>query len=193
MLSVAPSMRLVLADSENRHGGQPAWSPERALDIAHRHGVEGQIGEALDHISSAMQPAPYTWLTKRLGVLWTMFMAARDVDERALTVWMAETANLLADIPHDIVAFAIDEAIRKASHGFIPSVGEIRKHADPLFTERSEQVVRLDRMVKALDDAALTAERTARRADRQAHQRHTAEAGAHSQTALVRAYAGTSS
>lgn len=171
MLSLAPSMRLVLEDSEFAPSGQPSWTTERALDFAAHKGVEAEIPAALAALAGSMSRAPYTWFTKRLGVLWTMFMIGRSVDERDLTVWMAEAANLLCDLPHDIVAFAIDEAIRKSPHGFIPSVGEIRRHADPLAAERRQQITRLERMKAALEDEAATAARNARREQQAAHRR----------------------
>ena len=174
MRSVAPSMRSVLEDSDYAPSGQPAWTVERALDFANAKAIEDQVPATLAQLADAMKRAPYDWFTQRLGVMWTMFMVARDVDERALTVWMAETANLLCDLPHDIVAFAIDEAIRKSPHGFIPSVGEIRRHAEPLEAERRQQIARLERMKAALEDEAATAERAARRQQQEAHRRNMA-------------------
>ncbi|MEE4452879.1 hypothetical protein [Novosphingobium resinovorum] len=171
MLSIAPSLRLVLEDSEFAPSGQPAWTTERALDFAHHKGVEAEIPAVLQALAGAMERAPYPWFAKRLGVLWTMFMVGRSVDDRDLTVWMAEAANLLCDLPHDIVAFAIDEAIRKSPHGFIPSVGEIRRHADPLAAERRQHIERLERMKAALEDGAATAARSQRRAQQDAHRR----------------------
>jgi len=171
MRSVEPLIASVLEDREYRHGGQPAWAAEHALDFAHRNGVEHLVEETLTTLAIAMTPPSYQWLTKRLGVLWTMFMVARDVDERALTVWMSEAANLLCDLPHDIVAFAIDEAIRTSPHGFIPSVGEIRKHADPLASLRRTQLSRLEQMKAALADPIATATRAQRRREREAHER----------------------
>ena len=170
-------MLSVLEDRCYPTGGEPAWTPEWALDFAHSKGIEDQVSDTLTDLADAMNAAPYDWLTKRLGVLWTMFMVARDVDDRALTVWMAETASLLADIPHDIAAFAIDEAVRKSPHGFIPSVGEIRRHADPLVCARREHIGRLRRMEVALGDHDATEKRQARRREREAHARHMAEVG----------------
>ena len=163
MRSASPSLRQALADSPFVFDGGPAWRPENALDAAARSGVEDQVSIARRELEQAMEPAPAQWFGKRLPVLWTLFMAARQADPRALTVWMAETAHLLGDVPHDIIAHSIDEAIKTSRHGFIPSVGEIRAIADPMVAERKLQIERLARMVAALEDPEATAAREARR------------------------------
>jgi hypothetical protein len=163
MRSVSPSLRLALEDSDFVFDGSAPWKPESAIDLAAQKGGEGQIAVALRGLEEAMVPATPQWFGQRLPVLWTMFMAARGADARALTIWMAETAHLLSDLPHDIVAHSIDCAIKNASHGFIPSVGEIRTVADPLVSERTRQIERLRRMATALADPKATAQRERRR------------------------------
>lgn len=160
MPSVSPALLRALEGSS--YDG-PRWSVERALDQAHRNSAEGEVAETLKALQRAAAPAPRAWYGQRLPVFWTMFMAARAADARALTVWMSETARLLGDLPHDIVGFAIDEAIKASRHGFLPSVGEIRGIADPLAAERKLQVERLAAMKAAMDDPVATAEREERR------------------------------
>jgi hypothetical protein len=109
-------------------------------------------------LSAAQAPAAPQWLGERLAVLWTTYMAARTSDPDAATVWLVEIARLLSDLPHDIVAFAIDETIRTTRHGFIPSVGEIRGIADPLAHERDRQVQRLAAIVAELEKPIVTEE-----------------------------------
>jgi len=99
MRSASPSLRQALADSPFVFDGGPAWRAENALDAAARSGVEDQVSIAHRELNQAMEPAPAQWFGKRLPVLWTLFMAARQADPRALTVWMAETAHLLGDVP----------------------------------------------------------------------------------------------
>ena len=163
MRSASQSLHQALADSSYVFDGGPAWQAERALDLAARAGAEDQVAVDLRDLQAALAPAPARWFGKRLPVLWTLFMAAREADPRALTVWMGETAHLLGDLPHDIVAHSIDEAIRKSRHGFIPSVGEIRAIADPLVAERDQHIRRLAEMEAALADPVAAARRQDRR------------------------------
>lgn len=108
------------------------------------NGAAALARPALDQLREATQPVPRAWLGNRLSVLWTMFMASRThVDSDALAVWLAEHLRLLGDLPHDIVATAIDRAVQSARHGFIPSIGEIRGAAEPLVDERERMVNRL--------------------------------------------------
>lgn len=108
----------------------------------------GQLRSALDTLAESQRPAPRPWMGQRLTVLWNLFNVTRAADERALTAWMMEAARLLGDLPHDIVATAIDGAVRAARHNFMPSVGEIRAIADPLADERAVQVRRLQVMIE---------------------------------------------
>ncbi|WP_288935088.1 hypothetical protein [uncultured Sphingomonas sp.] len=160
-----PDLSSALADSSFVYDGGPAWTVERALDIAARNGVEQMVAAEHHALQAAKTPPPGNWLADRLTILWTMFMASRAADPRSLAVWMAETASLLSDLPHDIVAYAVDEAIRKSRHGFIPSVGEIRQFAEPLVDERNRHIERLGSMAAALADPAATATRQRRRQD----------------------------
>lgn len=99
-----------------------------------------------------MAAAPRNWMLKRLTVMATQFSIGRTAqDEGALTVWLAECYSQLADLPHDIVAAAIDDAIKTRSHGFMPSVGEIRAIAVPLADTRRLQLDRLEQMFAAID------------------------------------------
>jgi hypothetical protein len=163
MPSVSPSLRQALTDSSFVFDARPKWVAEYGLSLAHQLGVESEIAPTLRHLQTAASPAPNRWFAKRLPVLWTMFMAARNADPRALTIWMAETARLLSDLPHDIAAHSIDEAIKVSRHGFLPSVGEIRGIADPLRVERDLQIERLREMVAALEDPGATARRAEQR------------------------------
>lgn len=163
MRLVTPSLHPALEDSKFVFDGGPAWNPERALDLAARAGTEHHVATTRRDLETAMTPAPPTWYGKRLPVFWTLFMASREADPRALTVWMAETAHLLGDLPHDIVAHSIDRAIQTARHGFMPSIGEIRQIADPLVASRVEQIQRLIEMEAALEDPDASAARSDRR------------------------------
>lgn len=171
MPSVSPSLLQALTDSSYSTGGTK-WDVERALDYADSKGAEGEISTALACLEAANAPAPGRWFGQRLPVLWTQFMAARAADPRALTVWMAETARLLGDLPHDILAHSIDEAIKSSHHGFLPSVGEIRAVADSLCNDRDQQMDRLRKMQAALANPDATAARVERRLSAARHAAH---------------------
>lgn len=95
-------------------------------------------------IETSSAPVPRDWLGDRLTTMWMMFMSTRrEIDASALAIWLAEYLRLLQDLPWDIVALAIDGAIQKAKHGFVPTVGEIRTIAAPLVAERQQTLQRL--------------------------------------------------
>jgi len=172
MLQLAPPLQQALADRAFAHSGQAKWDPERALDIAARHGLEAQVPAAHLAAVASLEGAPAPWFGRRLTVLWTMFMLGRPTDQGAQTLWMAEAARLLGDLPHDILAHSIDEAIKVSRHGFMPSVGEIRGIADPLLGERRTHIDRLSRMAAALNNAAASQGRSGRRHDARLHADH---------------------
>lgn len=164
MLSLSPGLRAVLSDPYSR-----SWDAQHGLRVWSADAHDIDLPAELETIRRTTAVAPRKWFGKRLPVLWTTFMASRPADERALTVWMMEAARLLGDLPHDIVAYSIDAAIKESTHGFIPSVGEIRAIADPLARERQQQVARLEQMVGALRDPEVAAEL---RREREALRRH---------------------
>jgi hypothetical protein len=172
MLQLAPPLQQALADRAFAHSGEAKWDPERALDIAARQGGEAQVPAAHRTAVASLACAPAPWFGRRLTMLWTMFMLGRPTDQGAQTLWMAEAARLLGDLPHDILAHSIDEAIKVSRHGFMPSVGEIRGIADPLVGERRKHIERLGRMAEALDDVAASEQRLARREDTRRHAEH---------------------
>ena len=108
------------------------------------------IGTALAELSAAMKVAPKQWIIDRLTVLVTMFSVGRHpAAAEDMAVWLLETSRLLCDVPHDILADAIDDAVRTRSHGFMPSVGEIRSISDAKVEERRRQIIRLMAMEAA--------------------------------------------
>ncbi|WP_260928199.1 hypothetical protein [Novosphingobium sp. 9] len=151
--------------------GGPAWRPEKALDALDALGVEARVPAFLTSLQATCAPADPLWFGQRLGALFVLFNPTRAVEPDAFRLWNDEATRLLSDLPHDIVAHAIDEAIRRCPHGFMPSVGEIRRIADPLVTERAEQIDRLGKMEVALLDPVATEQRMHRRRDQEAHLR----------------------
>lgn len=133
-----------MADRQFVMDGSPRWSVDHARVVLESNGGLAQVNDALASLERASCPAPRDWLGKRLTVLWTLFMASRtQSDTSAVTVWLGEHLRLLGDLPHDIVALAIDQAVQSSRHGFIPSIGEIRLIAEPLAEERAGLIRRL--------------------------------------------------
>lgn len=179
MASLPPMVADLLTDSPQEFvfDGGPLWRPEKALDAAHNAGQEGAISEHRRALQAMMARPSRKWVDQRLASLFVHFNPTREVDGKAFGIWNDEMARLLIDLPHDILAYAIDEAIRKSGHGFAPAVGEIRRYADPLVEQREIQIDRLRRMEAALADPVATEERAGRRASQAAHERHMAESG----------------
>jgi hypothetical protein len=112
-------------------------------------GSEADAARTLRLLRRSARPVPREWLGDRLTILWTMFMASRSqADPEVLTLWLSEHLRLLGDLPHDIVAIAIDRAVQSARHGFIPSIGEMRTTAEPLLAERARLIERLTMVVE---------------------------------------------
>lgn len=88
----------------------------------------------------ALTPVASDWLQKRLRLLWKSSTPSGSLDA---TAWLHETGRLLSDVPADILAPAIDEAVKRSERGFMPTVGEIRAIADPLLLQRRRDLGRL--------------------------------------------------
>lgn len=93
-----------------------------------------------DELEQSLVPAPHNWLLDRLSTLWALM--SFEGSESKATVWLAEMRRLLADLPADILHDAIDQACKAADRGFMPSVGAIRKFADPVLAQRQLQAKR---------------------------------------------------
>jgi hypothetical protein len=146
---VPPALTLALADRSFVFDGSPAWTPHHARRVLAQTGSAADAVRALGLLRRSALPVPREWLGDRLTILWTMFMAPRSqADPELLTLWLSEHLRLLGDLPHDIVAIAIDQAIQSARHGFIPSIGEMRAAAEPLLAERRKLIERLIMVVE---------------------------------------------
>lgn len=144
MPCVPPELVLATADREFVFDSSPAWTPEHAVAVLDAKGATAALNEGLVEIEASAAPVPRGWLADRLTALWTMFMASRrEASPGSVTIWLAEYIRLLDDLPWDIVAVAIDDAVRTSPHGFLPAVGEIRAIASPLVEERQRLLDRL--------------------------------------------------
>lgn len=92
----------------------------------------------------ALAPVPTEWLAERLRLLWKSSPVNGSLDA---TAWVHETGRLLMDIPQDILATAIDEAVKKSERGFMPTIGEIRKIAEPRLRDLRLERWRLEQVV----------------------------------------------
>jgi hypothetical protein len=86
------------------------------------------------------------WLANRLTVAW--LAAGYRKGEAQATAWLGEGVRLLGHVPTDILSSAIDQAVMGSQRGFLPSVGEILKIAEPALRKRAETLRRLE-MVEA--------------------------------------------
>ena len=97
---------------------------------------------------ASLHPCNRDWLKKRLSAMALAFGHERDPER--LAAWLSETGRLLLDLPQDILADAIDEAIKRSERGFRPAVGQIRAIADPAAAIRRQQADRLDAMARVI-------------------------------------------
>lgn len=107
-----------------------------------RDGQLANVPACIARLQAALQPVAFDWLEDRLTMLWTAMGHSRDPKVGA--AWLYETTRLLSDLPGDIAADAIDEAVKASERGFMPSIGEIRKIADPMVAKRKRALVRLN-------------------------------------------------
>lgn len=141
-----------LADRSFVFDGSPAWTPDHARRVLAQTGADTEVVRVLRTLRLSARPVPREWLGDRLTILWSLFMASRSqADPELLTLWLSEHLRLLADLPHDIVALAIDRAVQSARHGFIPSIGEMRATAEPLVAERARLIERLAMVVEGAE------------------------------------------
>lgn len=134
--------------------GSAPWTATYGANALRTKGITAdRASRTLAEIEDGLHPAPLGWLTDRLTLVWGMFMATRSTagDEDAVTAWLGEYLRLLMDLPHDLAASAIDKAIQSSRHGFIPSIGEIRAHADPQLAERRRMRDRLALALESLE------------------------------------------
>ncbi|HEX2594790.1 MAG TPA: hypothetical protein VHL34_25020 [Rhizomicrobium sp.] len=143
-----------MADTDPRWTlGGPPWRADIALGVVSRLGCSETLPALLETVQRSLAPASRKWLADRLSVMNAQFAVNRSTaDADTVTVWMSETIRLLGDVPHDILAASIDQAIRAGRSGFMPTVGEILAVADPVVNERQRQAERLEAMVKKMFD-----------------------------------------
>jgi hypothetical protein len=103
---------------------------------------------AIQHRAS-LRPVEQDWLRQRLTLMGAAFGHERNPDRA--TAWLHETRRLLSDLPGDILAHAIDEAIKGSDRGFMPQVGQIRAIADPMRSDREREALRLEAIVKLIE------------------------------------------
>lgn len=114
------------------------WEPADARRVLQRDRVD--LPALIRQHEAALSPTPQHWLAERLQKLWKSMTVPNAFEAIS---WMHETGRLLVDIPQDILAFAIDEAVKRSARGFLPSVGEIRAIAEPKLLERKRHLGRL--------------------------------------------------
>ena len=116
------------------------WDSDKALARMVKLGYHDKLTALVSDLETALAPAPHNWLVDRLTTLWALM--SHEGDDRKATVWLSEMRRLLSDIPADILHEAIDKAVIESDRGFMPSIGAIRKHADPALERRKLQARR---------------------------------------------------
>jgi hypothetical protein len=139
MRLTTPLISSALADSPYATAGQPRWRPEWALRVFERENVNPAILRA--ETDRALTPVAVDWLADRLRLLWKSSAMSGSLDA---TAWLHETTRLLRDLPQSVLAWAIDEAVRKSERGFMPTVGEIRVIAEPMAETLRRNLRRLE-------------------------------------------------
>lgn len=105
-----------------------------------------------DAAAATMKPLEPRALADRLTVLWLAMGHAKGTDQAK--AWLHEMTRLLIDLPGGILLEAIDEAVKQSDRGFLPSVGAVRKIAEPAVEERRRKVARLDAMARLQESGA---------------------------------------
>lgn len=98
----------------------------------------------LRQANSDVVPAAVDWLSKRLKLLWKSTTPTNNMDA---TAWLHETGRLIKHLPQDILAFAIDEVVRRSEKNFTPAAGAILAIAEPMMRERAMIRNRLDILI----------------------------------------------
>jgi len=147
--SLPPMIASTLAD--NRFRSTP-WNAADAMFSIVSTDERRQVVEGARVCRDSLAPCPRDWLKKRLSSMAMAHGHEKDPDRAA--AWLQETGRLLWDLPHDILAHAIDEAIKRSERGFMPAVGQIRAIADPMVSIRREETYRLEAMALVIEGRA---------------------------------------
>lgn len=138
----------ILALGDNPFSLSCPWDAAMAATALRTAGINAAA--LADELEQSILPAPHNWLIDRLSTLWALM--SFEGSENKATVWLSEMRRLLGDLPMDILHDAIDEACKASDRGFMPSVGAIRKFADPNNAKRRLQATRA-RLIAELESA----------------------------------------
>lgn len=130
---------------DNSAPGEP-WSVSRGLREVSAAGHTDRLPMLADTMIRALDPVDPEWLGDRLSLMWLAMGHSKSSE--VATAWLSENTRLLLDLPADILADALDQAIKESDRGFMPPVGAIRKIADPMFDKRRRAAARLRAMVR---------------------------------------------
>lgn len=135
---------VISALTDNSAPGE-AWDVAQCIRELRRDGQLAHVPICIARLENALLPVDGKWLEDRLTIMWTAMGHSRD--PRVSAAWLHETIRLLSDLPGDIAADAIDEAIKASERGYMPSVGAIRKIAEPMVAKRKRALARLRAVV----------------------------------------------
>ena len=133
--------------------GEVRWSARQALVEIERAGFADRVPALSEQLNLSLQPVSPEWLGDRLSLLWLANGTGGTSENRA-AAWLSETARLLGDLPQDIIAKAIDDAVQSATVAFLPGVGTIRAIAEPLLRRRRVAARRLELVANLMFDSS---------------------------------------
>lgn len=133
------------------------WNARDALAALPADVRRCDLANDADRVARALVPVAAERLHKRLSRMALAF--GNDRDANRATAWLSETARLLADLPDDILAAALDEAVKSNARGFMPAVGQIRAFAEPALATRRQQAARLAAMLAVSQPTVVATDR----------------------------------
>ena len=144
----APGVKPVILSVLSPHSSE-YWSSVRALQSLVADGVdlETDLRAALGAARKALTPVDHNRLTDRLTALGMMMSPNRPPAEAS--VWLAEMARLLRDLPEDLLSSAIDECVKTTK--FLPTCSEIREKCEAALDRRQRILRQIETMIRYLE------------------------------------------
>lgn len=125
------------------------WSSAGSLGRLAEKGIdlEFELALALNVARHAITPVNHNRLTDRLTALGMMMSPNRPPAEAS--VWLAEMARLLKDLPEDLISAAIDECVKTTR--FLPTCSEIRERCEGESDRRQRIFRQIETMIRYLE------------------------------------------
>lgn len=108
--------------------------------------LPGDHAAMAERMQVGLQASDYTWRKQKLQMLWMSKPKADGQSEDKATAWLHENTRHLADVPQDILDYAIDEAAK--TNRFLPDAAEVLAIANPILGRRKLCAARLREMAR---------------------------------------------